>query len=110
MCYRSCRADDAALPVRLRELAGKRRRFGYRCLHTLLRREGRLVKRRRVQRLYGEEASASGAGEVKSAPLARGRLPRCWHWRTSAEASTSYKISSGPTGASACSTLATTSR
>ena len=38
--YASRRPDDAAIRRRLRELAGERRRFGYRRLHILLRREG----------------------------------------------------------------------
>jgi putative transposase len=38
--YRSIRSDDAVVRARLRELASVRRRFGYRRLHILLRREG----------------------------------------------------------------------
>jgi len=55
MRYRSCRADDAGLRTRLRELASERRRFGYRRLHVLLRRDGLLVNRKKTQRLYREE-------------------------------------------------------
>jgi putative transposase len=43
------------LRERLKELAQERRRFGYRRLHVLLRREGHVVNRKRVQRLYREE-------------------------------------------------------
>lgn len=53
--YRSHRPDDADLRERLRELASERRRFGYRRLHVLLRREGVVVNRKKVQRLYREE-------------------------------------------------------
>ena len=53
--YRSRRSDDAALRARLRDLAGQRRRFGYRRLHILLRREGILINRKKTQRLYREE-------------------------------------------------------
>ena len=53
--YRSRRPDDAELRTRLRALAHERRRFGYRRLHVLLRREGWTVNRKRVQRLYREE-------------------------------------------------------
>ena len=53
--YRSRRPDDAALRRRMRELAAERRRFGYRRLHVLLRREGLVVNRKRTQRLYREE-------------------------------------------------------
>jgi putative transposase len=41
--------------MRLRELAAARPRFGYLRLHVLLRREGWLVNRKRVYRLYCEE-------------------------------------------------------
>ena len=40
--YQSSRSDDAALRSRLRELSSERRRFGYRRLHILLEREGRV--------------------------------------------------------------------
>ena len=50
--YRSTRPADAELRSRLRDLAQERRRFGYRRLHVLLRREGHLVNWKRVYRLY----------------------------------------------------------
>jgi putative transposase len=53
--YRSTRPDDADLRERLRALAAERRRFGYRRLHILLRRDGVLVNRKNTQRLYTEE-------------------------------------------------------
>jgi putative transposase len=55
MRYRSVRPDDVALRARLRELAAVRRRFGYRRLWLLLRREGVLVNRKKLRRLYREE-------------------------------------------------------
>jgi transposase InsO family protein len=56
--YRSIRDDDAALREKLRELANQRRRFGYRRLHILLRREGVMINRKKTQRLYREEGLA----------------------------------------------------
>ena len=53
--YQAKRPDDAELRERLKALANERRRFGYRRLHVLLRREGRTVNKKRVQRLYREE-------------------------------------------------------
>ena len=53
--YRSKRPADTELRSRLRALAHERRRFGYRRLHVLLRREGHLVNWKRVYRLYREE-------------------------------------------------------
>ena len=41
--------------ARLRELAAARRRFGYRRLHILLRREGIDMNHKKLRRLYGEE-------------------------------------------------------
>lgn len=51
-------ADDGAIQSRLTELAGERRRFGYRRLHILLRREGLEVNHKRVYRLYSEAGLA----------------------------------------------------
>jgi putative transposase len=53
--YRATRPDDGALRDRLKALAQERRRFGYRRLHVLLRREGQMVNKKRVQRIYREE-------------------------------------------------------
>ena len=53
--YRSLGPDDAAIRKRLRELALERRRFGYRRLHILLRREGIEVNHKKLYRLYKEE-------------------------------------------------------
>lgn len=54
MRYRSQRDDDAEVRSKLRELAQQRRRFGYRRLHILLRREGIMINRKKTQRLYRE--------------------------------------------------------
>jgi putative transposase len=53
--YRPRRRDWPTLRDRLRTLAGERRRFGYRRLHVLLRREGFLVNLKRIYRLYTQE-------------------------------------------------------
>jgi len=53
--YRSRRPDDGAARARLRELAAARRRFGYRRLHILLRREGTHMNHKKLRRLYAEE-------------------------------------------------------
>ena len=53
--YQASKPDDTELRDRLKALAAERRRFGYRRLHVLLRREGHAVNRKRVQRLYREE-------------------------------------------------------
>jgi putative transposase len=53
--YERRRSEDPRLRERLRELAAARRRFGYRRLQVLLRREGFSVNHKRVYRLYVEE-------------------------------------------------------
>jgi putative transposase len=53
--YKSVRVtDDGPLRKRLEELAAERRRFGYRRLAVLLRREGVVVNLKRIRRVYGE--------------------------------------------------------
>jgi putative transposase len=44
--------DNVVLEERIRELAAERRRFGYRRIHALLRREGRQANHKRVHRIY----------------------------------------------------------
>jgi putative transposase len=53
--YHSSRPDDAMIRTRLRELAAVRRRFGYRRLLVLLRREGLQMNHKKLRRLYAEE-------------------------------------------------------
>jgi putative transposase len=53
--YASRRPDDTAVRMRLKELAQQRRRFGYRRLHILLRREGVELNHKKLFRLYREE-------------------------------------------------------
>ena len=53
--YQSQRAPDTVLRGRLRDLANERRRFGYRRLFVLLRREGETSGINRIYRLYREE-------------------------------------------------------
>ena len=53
--YRSHRPDDGSIRSRLCDLASERRRFGYRRLGWMLRREGAVVNLKKVYRLYREE-------------------------------------------------------
>lgn len=46
--------ENKALSQRIVELAQERRRFGYRRIHALLRREGHEINHKRVYRLYSE--------------------------------------------------------
>jgi putative transposase len=56
--YQARRADWPELRERLRALAAERRRFGYRRLYILLRREGYCVNLKRIYRLYRHEGLA----------------------------------------------------
>ena len=56
--YRSRRVPDTELRERLRNLAEARRRFGYRRLFVLLRRDGERSGKNRIYRLYREEGLA----------------------------------------------------
>ena len=53
--YASVRPDDAVLRGRMKSIAQERRRFGYRRIHVLLKREGHAVNHKRLFRLYREE-------------------------------------------------------
>lgn len=56
--YQTSRMDDAKLRERMKAIAHERRRFGYRRLHVLLKREGFLVNHKRLFRIYREEQLA----------------------------------------------------
>jgi putative transposase len=53
--YRSLRANDDAIRVRLRALASIRRRCGYRRLHFFLGQEGLAMNLKKLRRIYREE-------------------------------------------------------
>ena len=50
--YETSRSDNHDLRERMKALAHERRRFGYRLIHVLLRREGHVVNRKSLFRLY----------------------------------------------------------
>jgi putative transposase len=58
MRYKTTRADDAGLRQRMKAIAHERRRFGYRRLHVLLKREGYVINHKKLFRLYREEKLA----------------------------------------------------
>ena len=55
MRYQALRTDDIVLRNRMKAIAHERRRFGYRRLFVLLRREGEPSGKNRIYRLYREE-------------------------------------------------------
>lgn len=75
--YRSRRADGATLRERICTLAGEKRRYGYRRIHVLLRREGWQVNRKRTYRLYRAAGLAVRRRKRKRiGPFERKPLPR----------------------------------
>jgi len=56
--YRSRRPNNEKLRERISELAGEKRRYGYRRIHVLLRREGWPVNRKRTYHIYREAGLA----------------------------------------------------
>ena len=92
MRYRSCRADDGDLRARLRELAHQRRRFGYRRLHILLRRDGITINRKKTQRLYREEGLTVRRRKGRKRAVGARAPAACWRFPTSAGAWTSSMI------------------
>lgn len=82
--YRGTGRDDTPLRDRLCALASERRRFGYRRLHVMLRREGWHVNHKRVYRIY--RAAGLTVRKRGRKRVARERLPaavparpnECW--------------------------------
>lgn len=73
--YRSRRPQRTELRARLLTLATLRPRWGYRRLHVLLRREGWLVNRKLVQRLYREEGLVVRRRKRKRVAVPRTPVP-----------------------------------
>lgn len=55
--YKSAEEKDGELKKHLKELAYKRKSFGYRRLHVLLKRGGFVVNHKKVYRIYREAES-----------------------------------------------------
>jgi len=74
--YQCRETEESGIRERLRELAAKRRRYGYRRLAVLLKRAGETVNHKRVYRLYREEGlgvrrrKGKRIGAVERQPLA----------------------------------------
>ncbi len=75
--YRSGRPDCIQLRERLGELASEKRRYGYRRIHILLRREGWAINRKKTYRLYREAGLAVRRRRRKRiGPFERKPLPK----------------------------------
>jgi len=85
--YRSRRAPDTALRGRLRDLANERRRFGYRRLFILLRREGEPSGINRIYRLYREEGLTVRKRKASSPSCSKTASP----WRKKMRQGTKFR-------------------
>jgi putative transposase len=75
--YRSRRPDRGALRARIGEIAADKRRYGYRRVHVVLRREGWQVNRKLTYRLYREAGLAVRRRKRKRiGPYERRPLPK----------------------------------
>jgi putative transposase len=75
--YRSRRPDVDALRERIVQIATQKRRYGYRRVHVLLRREGWAVNRKRTYRLYRDAGLAVRRRKRKRiGPYERHPLPK----------------------------------
>jgi len=52
--YQSTSPEEVEMTLRIKAIAFERRRFGYRRVHQMLRREGVNVNHKKVYRLYGD--------------------------------------------------------
>ena len=75
--YAARRDDDEGLREKLRDLAHQRRRFGYRRLHILLRRDGIAINRKKTQRLYREEGLTVRRRRFRPCPISAGAWISC---------------------------------
>lgn len=83
--YRQKPDRNEQIRKRLRALADERKRWGYRRLHYLLRREGFLINHKRTERLYRQEnlmlrvkRRRKLASEIRVAPPTPERRNQCW--------------------------------
>ena len=75
--YRAQRSGNDAVTARLIELAGQKRRYGYRRLHVLLRRDGHRINRKRTYRLYRDAGLTVRRRKRKRiGPVERRPLPK----------------------------------
>ena len=81
----SKQGGDDVLRLRMRELAGERKRFGSPRLHIMLKREGLVINHKRTERIYSEEGLAlrkkrrrKGAARARETVPSPVRLNQRW--------------------------------
>ena len=79
--YKEKERDDGALRAALKEAAAKRKRWGYRMLTVLLRRQGFVDNHKRIYRVYREESLQVPVRRKRKAARWRGEAPAPTSWR-----------------------------
>lgn len=74
--YQGKRDEQAALRMRIREIAAVRVRYGYKRIYVLLRREGWQINHKRVYRIYCEEGLNLRVKTKRKRPGHALRIPR----------------------------------
>ncbi|MEM5437446.1 IS3 family transposase [Paraburkholderia diazotrophica] len=82
--YESRRSDDADLTDRMTAIAAQKRRYGYRRIHVLLRREGCLANHKRTWRLYNKAGWSVRKRKCKRIAAVERKPLRCRQTRTKA--------------------------
>lgn len=96
--YKKQRQDDQKLVARIKELAETRRRFGYRRLFTLIKREGFKLNQKKFRRIYKEQKLSlkiRKGRKIRSLPRAPIEPPIASHQRWSMDFMSDQL---GPTG------------
>lgn len=96
--YKPLRHDDPNIIVKIKSLAERRRRFGYRRLFTLLKREGVFMNQKKFRRIYNEQSLSlkiRKGRKIKSMPRAPIETPKASNQRWSMDF---VSDSLGPTG------------
>lgn len=75
MRYHPRRRDDTELRTLVKTIAAKRRRFGYRKITILVRRDGIVANHKRVYRIYTEEGLAVRSRKRRHLRITRGTMP-----------------------------------
>ena len=101
--YETRRGDDAELRAAIRQVAGERRRFGYRRLEVMLARRGIAMNQKKLRRLYSEEKLQVRRRGGRKRALGTRRPMECPLQRTGAGRSTSSPTRSPMVGGSASS-------
>lgn len=84
--YQTSRKDDPEVILKIKDLSEKRRRFGYRRLFTLLKREGIKMNQKKFRRIYSEQKLSlkiRKGSKIRSMPRSPIEIPKTSNQRWS---------------------------